>query len=420
MSTATIKLPRLHAGQLKVKREAKRYNVLDMGRRWGKTTIGLDIIIHPALKGFPVAWYAPQNRTLNEIWERAKVALQPIITRQQESSHTLELNTGGKIEMWSLQDEKTANASRGRKYKLIAIDEAAHISNLKYAWQMVIRPQLTDLKGDAWFYSSPAGMNYFKELWDRGQDPLRPSWMSWQMPSTSNPHLPAGEIEEAREDLTELAFAQEYEAQFVSWEGAVFRRITDAIAQDLPCEPEREHAYVIGVDWGQKNDFTVFAVVDATARKLAYIDRTRGIPYTLQQERLKALQEKWHNASVVAEENSMGGPIIEAMNKAGIKVKPFLTTNESKAAIIEQLVLDFERGMIQIPNDPALIGELQAFTCSPTRTGLKYYGAPKDGHDDTVIALAIAWSGAAKALRKIGPIVIGGDAKPSNWGRMSG
>ena len=116
----------------------------------------------------------------------------------------------------------------------------------------------------------------------------------------------------------------------------------------------------------------------------------------------------------------MGGPIIEAMNKAGIKVKPFLTTNESKAAIIEQLVLDFERGMIQIPNDPALIGELQAFTCSPTRTGLKYYGAPKDGHDDTVIALAIAWSGAAKALRKIGPIVIGGDVKPSNWGRMSG
>lgn len=420
MSTATIKLPRLHAGQIKVKREAKRYNVLDMGRRWGKTTIGLDIIIHPALKGFPVAWYAPQNRTLNEIWERAKVALQPIITRQQESSHTLELNTGGKIEMWSLQDEKTANASRGRKYKLIAIDEAAHISNLKYAWQMVIRPQLTDLKGDAWFYSSPAGMNYFKELWDRGQDPLRPSWMSWQMPSTSNPHLPAGEIEEAREDLTELAFAQEYEAQFVSWEGAVFRRITDAISPVLPCEPEREHAYVIGVDWGQKNDFTVFAVVDATARKLAFIDRTRGIPYTLQQERLKALQEKWHNASVLAEENSMGGPIIEAMNKAGIKVKPFLTTNESKAAIIEQLVLDFERGMIQIPNDPALIGELQAFTCSPTRTGLKYYGAPKDGHDDTVIALAIAWSGAAKALRKIGPIVIGGDAKPSNWGRMSG
>lgn len=420
MSTATIKLPRLHAGQIKVKREAKRYNVLDMGRRWGKTTIGLDIIIHPALKGFPVAWYAPQNRTLNEIWERAKVALQPIITRQQESSHTLELNTGGKIEMWSLQDEKTANASRGRKYKLIAIDEAAHISNLKYAWQMVIRPQLTDLKGDAWFYSSPAGMNYFKELWDRGQDPLRPSWMSWQMPSTSNPHLPAGEIEEAREDLTELAFAQEYEAQFVSWEGAVFRRITDAISPLLPCEPEREHAYVIGADWGQKNDFTVFAVVDATARKLAYIDRTRGIPYTLQQERLKALQEKWHNASVLAEENSMGGPIIEAMNKAGIKVKPFLTTNESKAAIIEQLVLDFERGMIQIPNDPALIGELQAFTCSPTRTGLKYYGAPKDGHDDTVIALAIAWSGAAKALRKIGPIAIGGDAKPSNWGRMSG
>jgi len=50
------------------------------------------------------------------------------------------------------------------------------------------------------------------------------------MPASANPHMPAAEIEAAKEDLSELAVSQEYEAAFVSWEGAVFRRILDAVA----------------------------------------------------------------------------------------------------------------------------------------------------------------------------------------------
>jgi hypothetical protein len=36
MQTVTITLPRLHPAQIQIKRERKRFNVIDCGRRFGK------------------------------------------------------------------------------------------------------------------------------------------------------------------------------------------------------------------------------------------------------------------------------------------------------------------------------------------------------------------------------------------------
>jgi len=77
----------------------------------------------------------------------------------------------------------------------------------------------------------------------------------------------------------------------------------------------------------------------------------------------------------------------------GLPVAGFLTTGPSKAGIIQGLALAFERETIRIPNDPVLIGELQAFEGSRSPSGNMRYGAPAGLHDDTVMALAIAWQG---------------------------
>jgi hypothetical protein len=44
-----IELPAPHAAQRQVLAEAKRFNVLACGRRWGKSTLGVDRIIKPVL-----------------------------------------------------------------------------------------------------------------------------------------------------------------------------------------------------------------------------------------------------------------------------------------------------------------------------------------------------------------------------------
>jgi hypothetical protein len=87
----------------------------------------------------------------------------------------------------------------------------------------------------------------------------------------------------------------------------------------------------------------------------------------------------------------MGEPVIEQLIREGLPVQPFLTTNATKASAIDALTLAFERGELRILNDPVQIGELQAFEAERLPSGLTRYGAPEGMHDDTVMALALAW-----------------------------
>ena len=383
----TLTLPRPHSAQQRVIDEAKRFNAVCCGRRWGKTELGMDRLIQPALHGKPVGWFAPNYKLAAPVWRELQNRLHPITRDISQQERRLELQGGGTVEIWSLD---SPDAGRGRAYAAVVADESALIPNLESAWQESIRPMLTDFRGSAWFLSTPKGIaNYFCTLYQRGQDPNRTDWASWQQPTSSNPYIDGAEIEAARADLSELAFAQEYLAQFVTWSGAVFRNIMAAVAEP----PEGVQAVIIGVDWGRVNDYTVFVALSSRGQVLA-IDRFRGIEYSLQRGRLKAFRDNLGgNAWIVAESNSMGGPVIEQLQRDGLPVVPFTTTNASKSAIIETLALAFERGQIQIPNDPALLGELQAFEARPLPSGLMRYSAPEGLKDDIVMALAIAWAG---------------------------
>lgn len=198
--------------------EAGRFNVLCCGRRWGKTTLSEDLLIGPdsgengALNGFPVAYFAPTYKMLMEVWREINQTLFSIIKDKSETEKRIELYGGGVIDFWSLEDP---NSIRGRKYKRGVVDEAAIARNIEEAWLKVIRPTLTDLQGDAWFLSTPKGKNnYFYDLFqmpEKHQD-----WRSWQMPTSSNPHILADEIEQAKAQLDPLTFAQEYLASFVT------------------------------------------------------------------------------------------------------------------------------------------------------------------------------------------------------------
>jgi phage FluMu gp28-like protein len=353
----------------------------------------MDRLIHPALRGRPTAWFSPTYRQLSDAWRSLQSTLVPVTVRKNESEHRLELRGGGVIEMWSLD---SPDSGRGRAYAAVVIDEAALVADLERAWQESIRPMLTDHRGEAWFLSTPKGTaNYFHTLFQKGHGLSRGEWRSWQMPTSANPFIDPAEIEAAKEDLSDLAYSQEYLAAFVSWAGAVFRRILDCVATS----PSTGAASVIGVDWGRTNDYTVLCVV-SDAGEVLEIDRFRGIEYSLQRARLQALYERHAKPTIIAESNAMGQPVIEQLQRDGLRVRPFTTTNASKSEAIEALALAFERGEIKIPNDPVLIGELQAFEAKPLPSGLMRYEAPNHGHDDCVMALAIAWQGVTAGKRR--------------------
>ena len=383
-------LPEMHPGQRRIIEQATRFNVLACGRRFGKTMLGIDLLIDKALDGLPVGWFSPTYKMLQEVWSELKRVTQPLQTRISAQDHRLELLTGGLIDCWSLD---AADSVRGRKYARVVLDEAAMVPGLAEAWQAAIRPTLTDYQGDAFLLSTPKGINFFHECYQRGIDPLQPDWHCWHMPTVDNPYINPAEIEAARLELPDQVFKQEYLAEFMQNEGAVFRNIEACLTAPVSTpDQHRGHRIVAGVDWGQKNDFTVISTVCANCRSEVELDRFNKIEWAFQRARLRAVYDRWQVSDILVETNSIGGPNLEALHADGLRVRGFETTAASKSPLIQSLALALERSECRWLPDAIGKTELLAYESKINAiTGRISYSAPEGGHDDTVMARALAW-----------------------------
>jgi hypothetical protein len=381
-----------------------RFNVAACGRQMGKTTLGIRLVALGAQDGWPCAWMAPTYKYLEDVWLQLRQVLEPITVAKSEQQHRIVTRNGGSVECWSLDDP---DAGRGRKYHRIVVDEAAMVRDLDTVWQASLRPTLSVLGGDAWFLSTPKGLDAFHRLYQLGQDPLQTEWASWQMPSSASPYIHPDEIAAARAELPERTFAQEYLADFVQLEGAGVFRGVRGISRLKQMPPQRGHTYVFGVDWARSNDFTVISVLDATLNEQVALDRFSNIDFEFQAERLHRWAELYHPVQIVAEANSMGGPLVERLQtgyarllgsaRAALPIYAWTATNASKDAAVRSLALAIEQNQISLLDDPVQTSELLAFESSVTVTGMVRYAAPTGLHDDTVIALALAWLGSQLA-----------------------
>jgi len=217
--------PDLHSGQLEIRRDAVRFNVINCGRRFGKDILCIDTALDALLDGKRVGWYQPTYKSLMEVWRAMKKILAPITPKGGVNvlDKRIEIQTEGVIEFWSLDGDP--EASRGRKYHRVIINEAAKARQLQTAWDMAIRPTLMDYRGDAWFPSTPRGRDYYYDLYQRGQPgslTYDPNWKSWQKPTHDNPHIPREELEDAEKSMPTTVYHQEILAEFLDVAGRFF------------------------------------------------------------------------------------------------------------------------------------------------------------------------------------------------------
>ena len=263
---------------------------------------------------------------------------------------------------------------------------------LEMQWQEEIRATLTDYEGDAWFLSTPKGLNFFRTLFLRGQDPLMTDYMSWQMPTLTNPFIKPSEVESASRDLPELTYEQEYLARFLENAGAVFRNIAACLTKIETHPGEHDgHEIVIGLDWGQKRDFTVLSALCITCRREVELQRFNQVGWAFQRERVADFCKKWRVQGGLVETNSIGGPNLEALVSEGLPLFGFETTGQTKPPLIQSLALTLEREEYKWIDNPVATGEMEAFESKKNdHTGRISYSGPKGMHDDTVIARALA------------------------------
>lgn len=366
-----IELPTPHINQKKILDADKRFIVVMCGRRFGKSELSQILIIKEALNGGQVAYITPTYGLAQVFFERLTKVL-PF--KSNISKLKIYCPNEGSIEFFT--GERLDNL-RGRKFHLVIIDEAAFIADLEDGWNNSIRPTLTDFEGKAVFLSTPRGKNFFYSLFmKQGEN----DWQSFKFSTYDNPHINPREIDDARIQLPEVVFEQEYlanpsENSANPFGNAFIKRCVKPIsAQPIVC---------YGIDLAKSVDYTVIIGLDKDGN-VAYFDR---------------FQMDWHNtketikrlppAPIVVDSTGVGDPILEDLLREGINIEGLKFTSQSKQQLMEGLASAIQQGRIGFP-EGVIVDELDVFEYQFTAHGVRY-SAPSGFHDDTVVALALAW-----------------------------
>lgn len=195
------------AGRRSGKSVLSRMTVLDWATREGNE--GLFYIVSPTYRQSKAIHWRDYIKEIPNDW----------IKRKNEVELSVTLKNGSIIE---LKGAENPDSLRGVKLRGLVVDEIASIRNWDWLWHEVLRPTLTDYVSPAIFISTPKGFNHFYDLFEMGQKKNN-EYKSWKFTTYDNPRIQKGEVDQAKKELTEDTFAQEYLADFRKFTGLVYK-----------------------------------------------------------------------------------------------------------------------------------------------------------------------------------------------------
>lgn len=280
-TTTKILRKRPHPGQQHILQNKRRYNVVNCGRRFGKTVLGIEPVLEALTAGKNAHWFAPTYKILLDAWYIFSRLLKPIAKTVSKTDKRIELRNGAVLEFWSLEDP---DAGRSREGAVAIVDEAAMVLRLHDVINKVLRPILTKVQGSIWFLSTPRGKNDFYDLFQRGLDDKNADWTSFKAPTWANPHLPAEEEGQVLADIEagimpQSDYNQEYLAEFLDESGALFKpsyfkNIIDPY--DLPMGLHWMRGWDMALSEKQEADETVGVKIATDDAGNIYLDDMRS------------------------------------------------------------------------------------------------------------------------------------------------
>lgn len=271
------------------------------GRRGGKTLAGAIASVEEASIPNTIGWVvAPSYPELHDYVIPAvrlvmpQSWLKPGKEGWSGTHYEMSLRNGSIIQFRPGDDPERM---RGPGLHWIWFDEVRKMPKL--TWHTA-RPMLSKDRGAAYFTTSPNGPDWvWKELWQRAAQGV-PGYWAVRYKTRDNPAIPREEIEEARATMDPLFFAQEYEAEFVTFEGAVYGTYVDhtlletveAVKRYIPEWPNLnpDRPVVIGMDPGSDHPFAAVKIV-STPEALVVVDEhlKRNAPVAVHAQRLKSM-----------------------------------------------------------------------------------------------------------------------------------
>lgn len=366
-----LELPQPHTNQQKILESQSRFRVVMCGRRFGKSELSQIEIITNALVGKNVAYITPTYQLARVFFEKLIKAV-PFESNKSELS--IKFPNDGSVEFFT--GERLDNL-RGRKFHLVVIDEASFIPNLEEGWLNSIRPTLTDYKGRALFLSTPKGKNFFYSLYLKNGEA---DWESFKFTTYDNPHIDKTEIDDARTQIPQVVFEQEYMAN--PSENAA-NPFGSAFIKQCTFELSHEPPIAFGVDLAKSVDFTAIIGLDKNG-SVCHFER-----FQKDWRQTKQVINSLPKVPILMDSTGVGDPIFEDLQREGLNVQGFKFTSTSKQQLMEGLASAIHQRKITFP-EGHITQELEIFEYQYSSFGVKY-SAPPGFHDDCVMALGLAW-----------------------------
>jgi len=199
--------------------QLKRFSVLVLHRRAGKTQLALMQLLDRALRcslelGL-FAYIAPFLKQAKAIaWARLKQILTPLIVGGQVAINESELSVrvahnGAVVRLFGADN---ADALRGLRLDGVVLDEVAQIA--PDVWVQIVQPALADRQGWAVFIGTVGGVDLFSELYFRAAG--RSDWHRALYTVYDTDTLPEAEVERLKLDMSPTAFAREMLCDFAA------------------------------------------------------------------------------------------------------------------------------------------------------------------------------------------------------------
>lgn len=203
--------------QRKLHLERKRFTVVALHRRAGKTEAAIMELLDHALRcreALPLYVYiAPFLKQAKVIaWSRLKEKVEglrragAVVVNEGELSLTF-VHNGAQVRVFGADNP---DAMRGVRLDGVVLDEVAQIK--PEVWEEILQPALSDRLGWALFIGTPNGINLFSKLFFDAQ--RKGDWHSARYTVYDTGAIRKEEVERLKRDMTEAAFAREYLCDF--------------------------------------------------------------------------------------------------------------------------------------------------------------------------------------------------------------
>lgn len=271
---------------------------------------------------------------------------------------------------------------------LCVIDECAYIQDDIIE---IILPIVNVKKCPVLLTSTPLfAEGFFYEQWmDTDEDILH---FDWNMDKYDmSEYISAKQIEQYRRKYSPQKFLTEIIGDFCADHSFVFGDFKKCIKPPLDTVPVYG-----GLDFGTgtNDDSTVLTLMNKD-RQVVDIWACNNLEPNAQIEALaKYLNDRPTIQGVYCEMNSIGSVYFsvlkDKLNRKEI-LREFITTNDTKREIIENLIMAFQTESIGIIDDQILQKQLSYYEMQKTKTGYTYNNDNPNHHDDYVMSLAFAY-----------------------------